>query len=281
MGAMDGDVATQPDRADQPDRVDQPSRADKPTGAGQLDRADTPLRRQRRTHHPRRSPLWTAVGVLGELLATLGLVLLLFLVWQIWWVGLQADRTAAQSVTRLEDDFRDGAAPDPRVEGSVQPGDVYALMRVPRFGADWVKPIVAGTDLAALDRGIGHYDDTAAPGDIGNFAVAGHRDMAGGVFSAIDTLTVGDAVVVETAEGWFVYRVTASMIVAPSEGAVIAPNPDAPASPPDKAMLTMTSCHPHWTADSRYVIHAVLDTTYPRADGLPPSVLAAPTSGGQ
>ncbi len=126
-----------------------------------------------------------------------------------------------------------------------------------------------------LQAGVGHYDGTALPGDVGNFAVAGHRTTWGAPFNPIAELVDGDAVVVETAEEFHVYRVAATEIVLPTDVRVIAPVPSLPGEEPTEAWLTMTSCHPMFSARQRYVVHASLESSTPRVDGPPAALQAA------
>ena len=94
-------------------------------------------------------------------------------------------------------------------------GDAFALIRIPRFGKKYVKPIYQGTELPILDKGVGHYTRPRCPGEIGNFAVAGHRVTYGKPFNEIATIKPGDAIVVETATTWYVYRAVRHVIVTP------------------------------------------------------------------
>lgn len=213
-----------------------------------------------------------AAGLLGEVLVTLGVVLLLFVGWQLWWTDVVSDADAAQVVATIE---RQLDEPD---SGLVQPpqaklGDAYAIIRIPRFGAGFARPLYEGTTRDVLQRGIGHYTGTALPGEIGNFAVAGHRTTYGKPFNKIAELREGDVILVETAQSYFVYRVSGHQIVPPSQASVLLPVPDQPDAEADAALLTMTSCHPEYSARERYVVHAALDATYPRAEGVPAEVL--------
>lgn len=224
-----------------------------------------------------------AVGVLGELLITAGLVILLFVAWQLWWTDVTANRTQSATVERLTEDFREpGPGPDasPTPADPALDGDAFALLRIPRLGEDWVKPVLRGTGTETLREGLGHYDDTAAPGEVGNFAVAGHRTTWGRPLHDIERLRAGDRVVVETSAGWSVYDVASHEIVAPTDVAVIAPVPDDPGATPKAAWLTLTTCHPKYSATQRYIVHARLDRSYPRADGPPKDLLAGPKAVG-
>ncbi len=132
---------------------------------------------------------------------------------------------------------------------------------MPRFGADWVRPVLQGTDDDVLATGVGHYEGTAAPGEVGNFAVAGHRTTWGRPFHDIDRLRTGDRVLVETADAVYVYAVTAHEVVQPGDVDVIAPVAGEPGAEPVEPVLTMTSCHPRYSAAQRYVVHAELAET--------------------
>jgi sortase A len=215
-------------------------------------------------------------GWVGEVLLTLGVLVLLFVLWQVWWTDVVSTREASHLVTRLEERFAAGGpGAGSAGAGPSEPttGGAFALIAVPRFGADWVRPVIEGTGLPVLAQGVGHYDGTAAPGAVGNFAVAGHRTTHGRPFDDIDALRTGDRVVVETREHVYVYEVTGHEVVAPTDVDVIAPTPDRPGVAPTEATMTLTSCHPRYTARQRYVVHARLTETLPpdRAAGLVPS----------
>ncbi len=209
-------------------------------------------------------------GLLGELLVTLGVVLLLFVGWQLWWTDVVSDADAAQVVDTLQADFDNPEWVQPK---HVKIGDAFAIVRIPRFGAKYARPLYEGTTTDVLQRGIGHYVDTAGPGEVGNLAMAGHRTTYGKPFNKIAELKKRDVVLVETKETWYVYRVTGHEIVAPNQVSVLLPVPDEPDAEPTLAVLTMTSCHPEFSARERYVVHATLDASYPHAQGVPADVL--------
>jgi len=242
------------------------------------------------------SAVRSVVGGVGELLVTAGVLVLLFLAWQLWWTDVVADRAQGRTTEALLEQWDADAGlateapdapqqqPQPQQQAQAQqqdsavlaalPGEALAVMRVPAFGADWVRPVLAGTGTAVLRQGVGHYDGAVLPGEVGNFAVAGHRTTYGAPFNPIADLVVDDAVVVETPGEYHVYRVTGSEIVRPSDVEVIAPVPNRPGEEPTQAFLTMTSCHPMFSARERFVVHALLESSTPREAG-PPAVLAA------
>ena len=208
-------------------------------------------------------------GLVGELMITAGAFLLLFVGWQLWWTDVTSDADAAHAVTVLQGDFDDPARAQPK---HVALGDAFAIVRIPRFGSGFARPLYDGTTQDILQRGIGHYAGTAMPGQVGNFAMAGHRTTYGKPFNQIAELRVDDAVVVETKTTWFVYRVTGHQIVDPTQTSVLLPVPDDPDAEATVAVLTMTSCHPEFSARQRYIVRAELEASYPHALGVPADV---------
>ncbi|HWS58734.1 MAG TPA: class E sortase [Actinotalea sp.] len=225
-----------------------------------------------------RRPLSTALGVLGEVLITLGVLLGLFLVWQLWWTDEVGARAQAAVVAELDWEpptVAPSTAALPRRDDApviAEPafGTTFATLQVPRW--DPVeRPISQGTDKSQiLDAlGIGHYERTAMPGGIGNFAVAGHRTTYGKPLNRVEELVLGDPLVVRTQDTWYVYRVSATQVVDPRQIEVIAPVPGDPAAVATEATMTLTTCHPMFSARERFVVHAVLDYWMPVVDGSP------------
>ena len=222
------------------------------------------------------------VRTFGEVLITLGLLLFLFLAWQLWWTDVSANREQAATTQTLEKGFGRAGLP---VRGNrnalatltkVPFGEAFAIMRIPRLGAGYARPVLQGTDHDTLTKGIAHYAGTALPGQVGNFAVAGHRTTYGKPFSDIELLQKGDIIVVETKAGYLVYAVDRHVIVTPDQVEVIAPVPQDPGARPTQAWLTMTACHPRYNASQRYVVFARLVKSIARESGLPASFMAAP-----
>lgn len=213
-----------------------------------------------------------AVGVVGELLVTLGVLVLLFVVWQLWWTDVESDRAQATTVSSLSRQFSaQGGDPGGAEAPADLPAGAFAIVRVPRFGADYARPLVEGTSADELAQGLGHYTGTAGPGEVGNFAIAGHRTTYGKPLADIDTLRDGDRIVVETAAGWTVYAVSSREIVRPWQSEVIEPVPGDPGAVPTEPVLTFTSCHPRFSAKQRYIVHADLVEQRSRAQGPPSS----------
>jgi LPXTG-site transpeptidase (sortase) family protein len=216
----------------------------------------------------------TGLRGLGQLLLTVGFVLLLFVVYELYVTDILTGRAQDE----LQEELRDGwdgavagAAPAPLIPVE---GEPFAFLHIPELGAGWERAIVEGTGQDELAQGPGHYVGTALPGQQGNFAVAGHRVGRGSPFLELDELEPGDPIVVETADAWYVYRVIGDpatgnvdtgavpgrQIVAPTDVSVISPTPLAPAdAPPSGAYLTLTTCHPEYSARQRLIVHALLE----------------------
>jgi sortase A len=216
---------------------------------------------------------------LGDLLVTVGVVLLLFVVYEVYVTDLLTERRQAE----LTEELQAAWAEDPPVPGSQVPGDAIAVLHIPRLGDDYRQVVLEGTAEEQLSQGPGHYVGTALPGEQGNLAIAGHRVGKGSPFLELDTMRAGDPIVVETAQSWFVYRVLpldgevpGQQIVRPTQVDVIAPVPGGAAfGEPDGAYLTLTTCHPRFSAEQRLVVHAVLDgppTSKADAPDGPPAV---------
>lgn len=220
------------------------------------------------------------LGGVGELLVTAGVILGLFVVWQIWWTDVKANQSNEAAIRELaipeapstaipESERRTDAAPLPLI------GDgPYAVLRVPAWGSDYQVPVTEGVSLdAVLHQGLaGHYPETQPLGQIGNFALAGHRQSHGAIFNHVDQLQPGDAIVVETAETWYVYTVTGSAIVQPTDVSVIAPVPGYPDGEATSAAITLTTCHPLWSTAERFIVHGELEYWAHRDAGTPPEL---------
>ena len=244
-------------------------------------------RRPRGSAAPMRPVAWL-IGVLGELLVTAGLVLGLFVVWQLWWTDVEGERAQSEIIAGMDwEGAQTGPATatehrdsPPVMKEPPEAGTLFAQMFIPRFGNDYVKPVAEGTEKATvLDTiGIGHYVDTAMPGALGNFAVAAHRTTYGKPFNQIAELKEGDAVVVRTKENWYVYKVTESKIVFPQNVEVIAPVPgvtrDQSMPKLTKRFITLTSCHPMFSATERYIVHGELDYWAPVGEGKPKELVS-------
>lgn len=233
--------------------------------------------------------------MLGEILITAGVVTLMYVAWQLWVGDLiyGAERSAeAKSLSQQwqqEYDEQVGATPSPTPTQAPthapaapatadpvilpQPADaeVFGTVYIPRFGPDYAFAVAGGVSRArTLDPiGIGHYPGTPMPGEVGNFAVAAHRTTWGKPFNRIADLRVGDAIVIETPDGWYTYRFRTLEYVHPSAVDVLLPVPQAPGAVTGERFMTMTSCSPMYAMSERIVAYSLFESFTPRSSGPP------------
>lgn len=205
---------------------------------------------------------------LGELLVTAGVIVLLFVAYQLVWTNVQADRAAATNTDDLFEKWRATPAA-PEFDLPLNDGEPFAVLHIPRLGERYQVPVVEGVTLDDLAEGVGHYPGSALPGEVGNFSVAGHRATNGEPFAELDLMQDGDAVVVETASTYYTYEVYRERIVPPTQVGVILPVPDRPKVEPRRDLLTLTTCNPRWASYERLIIHAVLSDEQAKSLGPP------------
>lgn len=219
------------------------------------------------------------IGLTGRALVTAGLLMLGFVGYQLWGTGLstaaaQANLEAqfavslqpatSQVVTTptnpaISDISTTAATDQPSpttvvpasVVPSFVPGDVVAQLQIPSIDVDFF--VVSGVGVEDLRLGPGHFTDTPLPGQLGNSAIAGHRTTYGQPFHDLDQLRAGDDIIITTAYGTFAYEVNTLRVVEPTEYAVVS------TTDPTTATLTLTTCHPKWSAAQRLIVTATLD----------------------
>lgn len=220
----------------------------------------------------------TVVRGIGQSLITLGLVLLLFIVYEVWVTDQINEGRQSELTQDLRQRWDTGEDPLARPDGGpaqLPLGEGFAFIRIPSFGLDYVRVVLEGTDEDKLTEGPGHYPDSALPGEVGNFALAGHRVGRGSPFLNLDQLQPGEAIIIETSDTWFVYRMLEDPATGDSDGdvaaipgreivdpgaiEVVAPVPGEPGAVPTRSLLTLTTCHPKFSAAQRLIIHAELD----------------------
>ncbi|WP_236808358.1 class E sortase [Amycolatopsis albispora] len=252
----------------------------------------------------RTDPRWrTAVRTTGEVLITLGIVVLLFVTYELVVTDWFSAEKQADAEARLDDRW---AEPQRQLHLDPADGEAFARLYIPAFGPDYRFTIQEGVGPDALEVGPGHYKGTAWPGEPGNFAVAGHRVGKGAPFNDLDLLNSCDAIVVETSTDFFVYRMLPKQeelagwaegrgrdpkcagvptlrdlpdyeetvgrrIVTPDRGDAVAPVPYRAHSltpPVGRApLVTLTTCHPQFSDRERLIIHGALVKQLAKAPG--------------
>ncbi len=216
-----------------------------------------------------------ALRSVGELLVTAGVIGLLFVVYELYVTDLRNLEVQRDLRRELQATW---AAPAPKAPAkrvaTARRGEAVAVIHIPRLGRGYRPVVVEGVGVEELRKGPGRYPDTAMPGEVGNFAVAGHRTTYGRPFHRLDELEPGDPVVIETRDTWFTYTVRRELIVDPSRTDVVLPVPGRPARRPTERLLTFTTCHPKYSAEQRLVLHAALTAQQPKSEGQPAALAA-------
>jgi sortase A len=202
--------------------------------------------------------LWSAVfGAFGEVLITLGLLISLYVVYELWWSNITAAQETRRNSAAL---LRAWQQPGPAAPSdAIARGQSFGFLYIPAFGADWRALIMQSVDrTSVLNTGaVGHYTDPASalPWDAtGNFALAGHRDGHGMIFRDLDQLAVGDKAYVQTRYGWFVYRLDREAGSVPiNDVGAVEPIPQGSGFTKPGRYLTLTTCTPIYIDSSRMV----------------------------
>ena len=210
--------------------------------------------------------LTTIRVTVGRIVLVAGILILLFIPYLLWGTGLitahnqsvltQQFREAQKKsnshpATSIAAPAHDATPPAPKVAPTTAAppvGTAVGTIQIPKI--DLSMTVVEGTDEAQLAMGPGHYPTTPLPGEAGNAAIAGHRTTYLHPFYSLDALSSGDLIYVTTLQGTFLYSVTKSQVVLPTDVAVVAPTPT--------PQLTLTTCNPRYSASQRLVVSANL-----------------------
>ncbi|MFL6110252.1 MAG: class E sortase [Catenulispora sp.] len=216
-----------------------------------------------------------AVRSAGELLVTFSVVMVLFIVYQLYYTNVVGRQVMADEVETMHRKWtveaplaqvapvaRPASTPAPApAPAPMRDGGYVAVLHIPRLGTgpdDAGTPVLEGVGSDVLNKATGHYPGTALPGQVGNFAVAGHRKTHGEPFRHLDELRVGDPVYVETARAWYTYRIDADpVIVQPTDVGVVDPVPG-------QSLITLTTCNPWWSSTQRLIVSGHLVASRPR-----------------
>jgi sortase A len=207
----------------------------------------------------------------GEILISLGLVVLGFMAYMYWGTALRAGSAQRTFVSELGRQWAQGGSGLAVLANTndLGLGQPFALIMIPRLGHSWKFAVVQGTDLPQLALGPGHVPGTALPGQVGNFAIAGHRVTAGNPFWSLPSMRAGDLVYIETIAGTYEYRVTRRpYLVTAGDTAWLSPVPGRPGATPHRRMITLITCDPPWTGTNRVIVTGALIATLPRSQGI-------------
>ncbi|MGW0205089.1 class E sortase [Streptomyces sp. NPDC003233] len=230
-------------------------------------------RRQARLRKP--GPGVIASRAIGEVFITTGVLMLLFVTYQLWWTNVRANAQAGSETHQLQNDWASGK----RNPGVFAPGQGFAILHIPKL--DVVAPIAEGVSTEkVLNKGmVGHYGEpplkTAMPdAKTGNFGLAAHRNTHGEPFRYINKLQPGDAVVVETQDTYFVYKVTSTLpVTSPANTSVLDPIPKGSGFTKPGRYITLTTCTPEFTSKYRLIVWGKMVEERPRSKGKPDALI--------
>ncbi|MFC5214134.1 class E sortase [Streptomyces coerulescens] len=247
--------------------------------SGSEEQSAAPLSRveaRRQARARKASPATVASRAIGEVFITTGVLMLLFVSYQLWWTNVRAHAQADKEASSLQDDWANGK----RNPGTFEPGQGFAILHIPKL--DVVVPIAEGiSNKKVLDRGmVGHYGEgklkTAMPGDkTGNFGLAGHRNTHGEPFRYINRLAQGDEIVVETQDKYFVYKMASILpVTSPSNVSVLEPVPPGSGFTKAGRYITLTTCTPEFTSKYRLIVWGKMVEERPRSKGKPDALVS-------
>ena len=242
----------------------------------------------------------TGIGAVGRVLVTAGVLILLFVAYQLWGTGIYEARAQSDLESRFEHEVAERRGPTsttaapgaastststpgaatPTVELPPVPadGDPVGVIKIDKIGLD--KVVVEGTTVPDLRMGPGHYTGSPMPGQVGNAAIAGHRTTYGAPFGDLDRLSRGDRISVRTLTGTWNYVLTDDpFAVKPTQTEVLDPAAD-PATGQEAATLTLTTCDPKYSATERLVVKAQLTQQQTSLPGTGRTRVIAGLSGG-
>ena len=204
--------------------------------------------------------------VIGELLITFGVIVFLFIFYELKITDWQTAATQHRLSHQLQAQWQ--APVNPPVATKTKPvadpppkvveGQGFAILRIPRFGSGYHWVVVEGVSHNDLEEGPGHYPGTALPGQLGNMVISGHRTTFGHPFNRFAELRGGDIVSLQVRTHVYRYRVIGTQIVDPGDISVIFPVPGKFGAKPTRHLLTMTTCNPEYSAAQRMVVTAEL-----------------------
>jgi LPXTG-site transpeptidase (sortase) family protein len=220
------------------------------------------------THRRRRGRgrIAATISVIGELLITGGVVLGLFVVYSLWWTNVIADRQERSEGDKVRQHWAQQQA-NGGPPGPLDTADGIGFLHVPAMGKGFEVLVKKGTSVDVLNEGVaGYYTDpvkSAMPWDrTGNVTLAAHRDGHGAKFHNIDKIKDGDAIVFETRDTWYVYKVYDILDQTSKYNVhVIDQIPKESGKAKPGRYITLTTCTPVFTSEYRYIVWGELVRT--------------------
>ena len=213
--------------------------------------------------------------VIMELLIVLGIVIGGYPLWELFWTSYEVQGGVREAISNFEGKYPPGEGePEHRTDAPPEIptpsyGQLFGILHVPAW--NYMRtPIVAGTGPDVLDFGYaGWYENTQLPGQVGNFAMAGHRRSYGNNFRLVHELRNSDELVVETEDTYIIYQVIHKEVVLPSAGWVLSPHPEGLDVSDNSRLITLTTCHPEFGNTERYIVFGEFSYWTLKSEGKP------------
>jgi len=219
----------------------------------------------------------------GLVMILAGLGVLGYVGWQLYGTNYVSRQAQDDTVTELRQEWSGGGSTGSASrsgsgeQARVRLGEASALVRIPRFGDDYVIPVLEGIGSVVLATGYGHFPDSADPGARGNYALAAHRITHGEPLRDMPELRPGDEVIIETRDMVFTYELDTNpnnLVVTFEDVWVVDPLPDnpleggvEPTQEPGQRLITLTTCAELFHTDDRLIAFGHLVDTAPKSPG--------------
>lgn len=134
---------------------------------------------------------------------------------------------------------------------ALAPEEIVTVLKIPAI--DLEQPVLAGTTKEHLDLSLATIEPTGAPGDEGNFVVAGHNSRTyGRHFNRLSEISEGDLITVETTKDSYDYYATDSYVVNEDEVWVLSD------TLPGAEITLMTCYYPREGEVQRLIVKGVM-----------------------
>jgi sortase A len=165
-------------------------------------------------------------------------------------VDESADESTGGSIDESTSDTEETSAVTAEPDETAKP-TVIGTLKIKKLDIDVL--VINGITDADLRVGVGHFPGTAAIGEIGNCAIAGHRSYTfGKFFNRLNEMAIGDEIIVSDGINDYTYVVFKVFVVEPEDTYVLN-------QVDDYRILTLVTCTPIHVATQRLIVQAKID----------------------
>ncbi|NLG04969.1 MAG: class D sortase [Clostridia bacterium] len=166
-------------------------------------------------------------------------------------VSNENDQQKEQQISGQNEDIGETDTEDAlTMQERLEKGELLGVLRISKI--DLEEAVKEGSSSSVISSALGHMEETALPGTIGNCAIAGHRNYVfGRFFNRLNEVEAGDTVEIETLNGIYQYTVTESYVVEPEDVSVLSQDTK-------QSELTLITCTPLFVGSHRLIIKGTL-----------------------